>query len=88
MPFPQPHPPNPSQESRAAAVPPPHGTPANDSGLAWPGMAQFMAELGQELLVSLSSCCSAAAEMNLTSIREVAALIPGLAQWVKDLALP
>ena len=28
------------------------------------------------------------AVMNSTSIQEVAGLIPGLTQWVKDLALP
>ena len=33
-----------------------------------------------------NSCCDAG-EVNLTSVREHAGLIPGLTQWVKDLAL-
>ena len=34
-----------------------------------------------------SSCCGSGV-MNPTSIHEVAGLIPGLIQWVKDLVLP
>ena len=34
----------------------------------------------------MNSCCGAA-EMNPTSNHEVVRLIPGLTQWVKDLAL-
>ena len=34
-----------------------------------------------------SSCCGSVV-MNLTSTHEDASLIPGLTQWVRDLALP
>ena len=37
--------------------------------------------------INKSSHC-AAVEMNLTSIHEDVDLIPGLSQWVSDLALP
>ena len=38
--------------------------------------------------VRVRSSCHGAAEMNPTRNHEVAGLIPGLDQWVKDLALP
>ena len=39
-------------------------------------------------LCGLWSSCRGAAEMNLTRNHEVVGLIPDLAHWVKDLALP
>ena len=44
-------------------------------------------ELGQHL-EDLGSSCRGSTVMNPTSIHEDAGLIPGLTQWVKDLALP
>ena len=40
-----------------------------------------------QIWVTGSSCCGTV-EMNLTGNHEVEGLIPGLAQWVKDLTLP
>ena len=40
-----------------------------------------------QLKLNLGSSYGGAAETNLTRNHEVASLIPGLAQWVKDLAL-
>ena len=46
---------------------------------------EFIIEQKRKSYSWSSRCC--AVEMNPTSIHEGAGLIPGLAQWVKDLAL-
>ena len=57
--------------------------------LAWePPYAMGAALKRQKPKKKIWSSCCGTVEMNLTRNHEVAGLIPALAQWVKDRALP
>ena len=51
------------------------------------GLREMKGGLTFKKMFGGSSCCGTA-EMNLIGDHEIAGLIPGLTQWVKDLTLP
>ena len=57
------------------------------SGTGYPALLAGRVRSQEPKVFGGSSCCGIA-ETNLTSIHEDAGSIPGLAQWVKDPALP